>query len=345
MGAYATALPGGLAVTAENVAKLSAQYGFDLPTQPGMTTPHMLAAAGRGEIDVLFAVGGNFKEVLPGPDKTDSTLGKIPLRVHMDITLSSQMLVDPADTVILLPAATRYEIPGGVTETSTERRVIFSPEIKGRRPGEARPEGDVLSEIAARVRPEIAGKVRFGSTQAIRDEIAQVIPFYAGIEKLRAEGDQFQYGGALLCDGWNFPTYDGKAHFKPLVVPEVELGEGEFTVVTRRGKQFNSMVHEDHETYNRLDRGAFLINADDARRMGLAEGDAVVLSNRFGSMRGVLAFTEMASGTIQVYFPEANVLLDPDKLSPLANIPAYKSGRAKLARWTEGAQVSPEVKV
>jgi len=58
----------------------------------------------------------------------------------MDIVLSSQMLTDPADVVVLLPAATRYETPGGVTETSAERRVICRPEIPGRRIGDARPE-------------------------------------------------------------------------------------------------------------------------------------------------------------------------------------------------------------
>src|SRR5688500_14128576 len=136
-----------------------------------MTTPHMLDAAQQGNIDVLFAVGGNFREMMPDPRGPDSALDKIPLRVHMDIALSSQTLIDPADTVIILPAMTRYEIPGGITETSTERRVIYSPEIRGPRIAEARSEGDVLGEIAARVRPEIGA--RFASTQAIRDEIAR----------------------------------------------------------------------------------------------------------------------------------------------------------------------------
>ena len=64
----------------------------------------------------------------------------------------AQMLVDPAETVILLPAATRYEIPGGITQTSTERRIMFSPEIKGPRIGEARPEWEVYLDLARRVR-------------------------------------------------------------------------------------------------------------------------------------------------------------------------------------------------
>ena len=38
----------------------------------------------------------------------------------------------PDETVVFLPAATRYEVPGGVTQTSTERRIMFSPEIEGR---------------------------------------------------------------------------------------------------------------------------------------------------------------------------------------------------------------------
>ena len=45
-----------------------------------------------------------------------AAMSRVGLRVHMDIVPSSQMLIDPSDTVVLLPAATRYETPGGVTE-------------------------------------------------------------------------------------------------------------------------------------------------------------------------------------------------------------------------------------
>ena len=116
----------------------------------------------------------------------------------MDIVLSSQMLVDPpaGGEVLILPASTRYENPGGVTETSTERRVILSPEIPGPRIGEARAEWQVFGDLAARVRPELAERVRFADTPSIRREIAEVIPLYRGIEELREGGDSFQYGGA-----------------------------------------------------------------------------------------------------------------------------------------------------
>ena len=127
MGCYATALPGGLPVDAENAAALGEHWGFEVPAAPGRTAPEMIDAAHAGELDVLISIGGNFLEVLPDPAHVREALASVPLRVHYDIVLSSQMLVDPAETVLLLPATTRYEIPGGVTETSTERRVILSP--------------------------------------------------------------------------------------------------------------------------------------------------------------------------------------------------------------------------
>ena len=161
MGAYSTAFPGGGAVNAENAAKLSAQWGFEVPHSPGLTAPEMIDAAHNGDLDVLFSSGGNFLEALPDPDYVEAALATVPLRVHQDIVLSSQMLIEPGETVILLPAATRYEIPGGITQTSTERRIMFSPEIEGRRIGEARPEWEVFLEIARRVRPERAERFAF----------------------------------------------------------------------------------------------------------------------------------------------------------------------------------------
>ncbi len=136
MGAYATALPGGAPVDAEHAAALAGAWGFPVPDRPGLTAPEMVEAAGRGEIDVLWMSGGNFLDVLPDPPAVEAALGRVPLRVHQDVVVTRQMLVD-GDDVVLLPVATRYEQEGGGTETTTERRIVFSPELP-RRVGEAR---------------------------------------------------------------------------------------------------------------------------------------------------------------------------------------------------------------
>src|SRR5690606_8226447 len=239
MGAYSTAFPGGVSIDAKSAAALSAQWGFDVPDTPGLITSEMIDAAHEGTLDVLYSAGGNFLEVLPDPPYVDAALARVPLRVHQDIVLSNQMFVDPADEVILLPAATRYETPGGVTQRSTERRVMFSPEIEGRRIGEARPEWEIFLDLAKRVRPDRQQFLTYASTQQLREEIAQVVPLYDGIQHLHKTGDQFQAGGRHLCENWVFPTSDGKAHFIPVPLSSHEIPAGKFFVSTRRGKQFN----------------------------------------------------------------------------------------------------------
>lgn len=325
MGAYATAFPGGLPVNRENARKLAELWGFPVPDRPGLTTPEALDRALEGGLRVLWTIGGDFREVMPNPEAVTEALERVPLRVHQDIVLSPQMLVEPGECVLLLPATTRYEIPGGVTETSTERRVIFSPEIPGPRIGEARPEWEVFQELIHRVRPELRERFAFASTAEIRKEIAQVVPFYRGIEALKAPGDQFQYGGPRLCEGWRFPTEDGKARFKPTPLPPKEVPPGAFRVVTRRGKQFNAMVHEDRDPLTGAFRDAVYMNPKDAARLGLKAGDPVVLKNPFGVFRGRVFLAEVKEGTLEVHWPEANALVDPKARSPRSRIPAYKA--------------------
>jgi molybdopterin-dependent oxidoreductase alpha subunit len=325
MGAYATVLPGGLALDDENAAGFTELWGFKVEATRGMTAPEMLDAAHAGDLDVLVSSGGNFREVLPDPAFVDEAMARIPLRVHIDIVLSSQMLTDPADAVVLLPAATRYEIPGGVTETSTERRVIFSPEIPGPRIGEARPEWAIFVDLAKRVRPDLADLVGFDGTPDIRADIARSIPMYDGIQHLKAFGDQFQYGGPHLAAGWKFPTPDGKAHWSVVKPPKVDLPEGTFMVATRRGKQFNSMVHEQTDALTGAKRKAVLISRADAERLGLASGDPVVLRSDHGEFRGRAYLAPVAPGNLQVHWPEAEGLIDRRRRSPQAGIPDYNA--------------------
>src|SRR4029453_761601 len=82
MGAYATALPGGLPVDPGNAAPLAAAWGFPVPDRPGLTAPEMIEAAGRGEIDLLWMSGGNFLDVMPDPPAVAAARGRVPLRVH-----------------------------------------------------------------------------------------------------------------------------------------------------------------------------------------------------------------------------------------------------------------------
>ncbi len=325
MGAYATVFPGGAPITRENALRFSELWGVPVPSGRGMTAPEMIDAAHEGRLDVLFSVGGNFLDVLPDPRHVREAMQRVPLRTHMDIVVSNQMLLDPADTVILLPAATRYETPGGVTETSTERRIIFSPEIPGRRIGEARPEWEVFMDLARRAHPDLASRLTFDGTSAIREEIARAIPFYDGIQHLKKAGDQVQYGGPHLCWNWKFPTPDGMAHFSVVPLPQMDLPDGAFVVATRRGKQFNSMVFERKDAITGATRETVLMNTQDATRLGLRDGDPVLLRSDFGEFRARVRIAVVKPGNLQVHWPEGNVLIDRRRRSPQAGIPDYNA--------------------
>ncbi len=158
MGGMPSAYVMGFPVSEENAKKFAApeKWGFEPPSWKGLTAAHMILASDRGEIDALWQSGGNFRQTLPEPELVTRALGKIKLRVHQDIVANQTMFVDPADTVVLLPSRTRYEQRGGGTETSTERRIIYSPEIPGPRPGDTRDEWEIPVMLARKLDPERA---------------------------------------------------------------------------------------------------------------------------------------------------------------------------------------------
>jgi len=325
MGAYATALPGGLDVTEANAAALAERWGFAVPSSPGLTAPEMVEAIERDDLDVLWMSGGNFLDVLPDPPRVRAALEQVPTRIHQDILVSSQMLVD-GDDVLLLPVATRYEQEGGGTETTTERRVAFSPEIP-RRVGEARSEWRLFAAVARRVRPDLGDRFAWPTNRDLRAEIAEVVPSYAGIEDLADTGDAVQWGGRHLCEGGTFPTADGRGRFTALTPPAVDLPDGAFFVSTRRGKQFNSMVLSATDPLTGAARDGVFIDEADAAALGLAAGNAVRLRSDAGTYDGHLVVVRLPVRTLQVHWPEGNVLLGagPDHREPRSQVPDYNA--------------------
>jgi molybdopterin-dependent oxidoreductase alpha subunit len=323
MGAYATAFPGGVTVSEESALELSALWGFAVPSTPGITAPEMVLAAERDELDVLYLDGSNFLDVMPDPKRVETALSRVPLRIHQDIVLTSQMFID-GDDVILLPAATRYEQEGGGTSTTTERQIAFSPEIVSA-PGEARSEWRIFSDIATRMNPTLAPHFSWTDNKSLRTEIAQVVPMYAGIENLSKTHDAIQYGGRHLCEGGEFPLPNGRARFTNLTVSPPTIPEGSFFLSTRRGKQFNSMIFNEIDPLTGATRDAVYIDARDAAMLKVVEGDRVLLRSDIGSMNARVKIVALPSRSVQVHWPEGNVLIDAGLNEDASRIPDYNA--------------------
>ena len=158
----------------------------------------------------------------------------------------------------------------------------------------ARSEWEIFGDVARRVDPERAELATFESGEAIRDEIARVVPSYAGIEQLEKTGDAVQWGGAHLCEGGVFPTPDGRGAFTVVAPVDTTLGPNRLRLSTRRGKQFNTIVFAERDPLTGANRDSVFVSSADAERLGLHDGDGVVVRSEHGEMAGKAFVTDRA---------------------------------------------------
>lgn len=315
--------PGGFEVNEVNALRFSDLWGKRIPSARGLHTAEMVEATHAGKIDLLYTIGGNLLETMPDTAFVREALDRVRFRIHQDIVLNTYTLMDPRDWTLLLPAQTRYQ--SGGTSTSTERRIRYSPPIPGHTISEAKPEWQIPCLIGAALLPEHKKQFTYASDAELRQEISRAMPIYAGIEKLNKEGDWVQWGGPrLFADG--FQKMPGqRARFLPVNIPTIHVPEGKFYFTTRRGKQFNSMTYGAKDPLTGATRREdIFMNASDATRLALAEGDHVTLRSATGEMSGRVRLADLCSGNIQAFWPEGNVLI-PRRLDPVSAEPDYNT--------------------
>ena len=123
------------------------------------------------------------------------------------------------------------------------------------------------------------------------------------------------YRRKAMCSNGVAPGYvkvvfarrpDGKGNLVSVEIPDLGKKEGQFIVTSRRGKQFNSMVYKETDPFNKAERYDVLMNAEDASRLSITEGEGIVVYNGFGVFQGRAKFVDIASGNLEVHFPEGN---------------------------------------
>jgi molybdopterin-dependent oxidoreductase alpha subunit len=325
-GAEADKFPGGFPVNEESARRFSNLWRHPVPSRPGLRVSEMIEAAGNGELNFLYSIGGNLLETMPDRNFTARALEKVAVRVHQDIVLNSSMLLDAEQAVLILPGQTRYEQRGGGTATNTERRIRFTPEIPGHQIGHSLPEWEIPTLIGRHVMPNGDLLFPYEDTQSIRDEMSRVMPIYQGIEKLKKEGDHLQWGGPFLHKAGQFSGMpNGRALFSVLNPPDRRASAGKFYLATRRGKQFNSMTFGAADRLmGAKSRDTVFMAPEDAEQLELADGARVVIRSDTGEMNGVIQIAPVKSGTLQAYWPETNVLISR-RTDPVSGEPDYNA--------------------
>ena len=235
---------------------------------------------------------------------------------------------------VVLPGSSFAEKTG--TFVNTERRIQLAHAAVAT-PGQARGDLEILIDLSTR----LGLKTPFATAQDVMHEIAHVTPSWRGVTYERLEGAGLQYpvptadspGTAFLFDD-QFPTADGRGVFVPVeYAPPVELPDDEYPFVMNTGRQLyhwhtGTMTRRASGLDQREPTPIVEIHPDDARALGVDDGDAVRLTSRRNSMVTSCRISErVARGQVFVPFhfreAAANLLTNP-VLDPYAKMAELK---------------------
>ncbi|TFH24776.1 MAG: FdhF/YdeP family oxidoreductase, partial [Myxococcales bacterium] len=307
-------------------ARIEELYGFELPKGPGMDTYASMVAAEEGRLDAAFLPGGNLYGSNPDSDWASKALRRVGTAVYVSTKLNEGHVHGRGRTTLILPALARDEEGQATTQESMFNFVRLSDGGTPTIEGEMRSEVDIIASLAERVLPE--GRFDWTALRShagLREQISMCVAGYepiATIEGPEGEGGAFQIGGRTFHHP-HFHTDSGKAAFYVTPLP---VRGGGFRLMTIRSEgQFNTVVYEEEDLYRgNTRRDVVMLSADDARDLGLSEGDRVVVENETGALLVSAAIVDIRPGNLAMYYPEANALV-PRRLDVRSKTPAFKS--------------------
>ncbi len=329
MGALPNVLPGYQGVTDPEVRrKFEAAWGVTLPEAPGITVMEMVEALASDRIRGLYVIGEN--PMLTDPDlrHTREAMARAEFLVVQDL-----FMTETAELAhVVLPAASFAEKDG--TFTNTERRI---QRVRRALPpkGAARPDGEIICDLAARM----GYPMDYRSPAEVMDEIARLTPSYGGVSYARLEGDGLQWPcpapdhpGTPILHVTGFPRGRGRLHGVSHVPPD-ERPDAQFPLILTTGR----VLYQYHSrTMTGRSPGLDALRPEpevevapqDAERLGIRSGDWVRLVSRRGSVEVKASVTErVAPGLVFLPFHyaqgAANILTNP-AVDPVARIPELK---------------------
>ncbi|MFQ5947001.1 MAG: molybdopterin dinucleotide binding domain-containing protein, partial [Anaerolineae bacterium] len=105
----------------------------------------------------------------------------------------------------------------------------------------------------------------------------------------------------------------------------LDLEDGWVLVSTRRGKQFNSMIHGEIDPMIGGRRDDILVSVEDAGSLHLRDGDPLLVRSDVGTFRGRCKVAHIKPRNVQMYWPEANVLIRGGVVDPESGMSDYNA--------------------
>lgn len=310
--------------------KFEAAWGTKLPEKPGLTVVEMMDAAGEGSIKAMYIMGENPALSDPDINHVREALGALDFLVVQDIFMSETA----QQAAVVLPAASFAEKEG--TFTATDRRVLRLR--KAIEPlGDSKPDWAIISQLAQNTD---SNQFNYTSPKEIMEEIAKLTPIYGGISYERLDKGEVlawpcltkEHSGTRFLHKEAFPR--GKGRFFAIDFKEpAEMPDAEFPFILTTGRLMfhyhtGTMTRKIPPLNSEVSAGFMEINPQDAKRLGVGDGEKVVVRSRRGEIQISASITEkVAPGVVFIpfHFAEsaANVLTSR-VLDPEAKIPELK---------------------
>ncbi len=320
-------------------------YGTNLPAKPGLTLVEMMNAAHSGDLKVLYIHGED--PVLSDADiqHTKEALSNLDMLIVQDL-----FLTDTAQCAdVVLPAAGWGEQEG--TFTNGERRVQCLH--KAQEPPEgAMLDWKIMEEIAVRMGVP-REKFHYESSEEIFEEIRECAPIFAGMNRERLDTPEALHWPCPSVDDPcqplmhkdKFAHPDGLGIFQALEHRgPVEVPDEEYPLLlttTRVLFHYHAAMTRRCKTLdNEVKTGFIEINTDDAKELGIVNGEIVKASSRRGEIEIPARVTDdIKKGIVNIpmHFTEcaANMLTNSDSFDPKCKMVELKACAIKVEKIEE----------
>lgn len=317
-------------------ARHLALTGRPLPAKRGMKTPDMWDAALEGRLKGLWIIGYDVAQTDPNLKKVQAALSRLEFLVVQDLFLSETAKF----AHLVLPGASFLEKDG--TFTNLERRIqrirkVVEP------PDGVLPDWQVVCEVSARM----GYPMRYAHPSKIMDEIARLVPSWAGVsyDRLeRPEGLQWpvpsaDHPGTPRMHEERFPR--GRARF--VAVDYLPPGESPtaaypFVLITGRILQHYNCGAQTRRTdlIQMVDTDVLEMHPDDAERLGILDGETVrLVSARSEAVLPVAVSERVQPGELftSFHFPASavNELTSPHA-DESSKCPEYKVSAVRVEK-------------
>jgi molybdopterin-dependent oxidoreductase alpha subunit len=332
----------------EFAEKLSAEFGFDVPTKPGYSATEAVAAMDDGKVSVFFAMGGNFVGAMPDTEHVQTALMKCGLTVSVSTKLNATHVFCGGESLILpCLGRTDRDFTAGTeqfitTENSTgvvqmSRGVLDAPSA------ELKSEVAIVAGVAQATlgsRSKVDWQGLASNYDGIRDVIERTIP---GFEDYNQR--VLQRGGFYLPNGPRerlFTNRERRALFTINDVPKLALAPGELLLTSIRSHdQYNTTVYGLHDRYRGVfgSRHVVFMNEHDMRERNLSDKSPVQIVNEDGGQTRrlggfVVVPYAIPRGCVAAYFPEINPVIPRGRVDKYSKTPASKSVRVRVEALT-----------